>query len=63
MKQHILILGVTASGKGRLAFELARQINGEIIKEIYGTDLRMIRHDHRCSEGGHEHDRDCKSPF
>ena len=39
------------------------EINGEIIKEIYGTDLRMIRHDHRCSEGGHEHDRDCKSPF
>ncbi len=27
----ILILGVTASGKGRLAFELARQIDAEII--------------------------------
>lgn len=27
----ILILGVTASGKGRLAFELAREINAEII--------------------------------
>lgn len=31
-------------------------INGVIIKEIYGGDLRMIRHDHRCSEGGHSHD-------
>jgi len=28
---HILILGVTASGKGRLAFELAKSINAEII--------------------------------
>lgn len=32
------------------------EINGQIIKEIYGTDLRMIRHDHRCSEEGHQHD-------
>jgi tRNA dimethylallyltransferase len=28
---RILILGVTASGKGRLAFELAKSLNGEII--------------------------------
>ena len=28
-------------------------INGQIIKDIYGEDLRMIRHDHRCSEEGH----------
>jgi len=27
----ILILGVTASGKGKLAFELARRLNGEIV--------------------------------
>ncbi len=27
----ILVLGVTASGKGRLAFDLAREINGEIV--------------------------------
>lgn len=32
MKNHrILILGVTASGKGRLAFELAKSLNAEII--------------------------------
>jgi tRNA dimethylallyltransferase len=32
MKNHrILILGVTASGKGKLAFELANRLNGEIV--------------------------------
>ncbi len=33
------------------------ELTGSLIREIYGdTDLRMIRHDHRCSPGGHEHD-------
>ncbi len=32
------------------------EINGEIIKNIYGGDICMIRHDHRCSEGGHDYD-------
>jgi len=31
MEQHILILGVTGTGKGRLAFDLAKQIGAEII--------------------------------
>ena len=31
MKQHILILGVTASGKGQLAFGLAKSLGAEII--------------------------------
>ncbi len=30
-QQKILILGVTASGKGALAFELARTLGGQII--------------------------------
>ncbi|WDN87447.1 zinc transport system ATP-binding protein [Desulfosarcina sp. BuS5] len=30
-------------------------LNGMLIKEIYGGDFRMIRHDHRCSEKGHYH--------
>lgn len=30
-KQNILILGVTAGGKGRLAFELAKKLDGEIL--------------------------------
>jgi zinc transport system ATP-binding protein len=30
-------------------------ITGEVISEIYGGDLKMVRHDHCCSEGGHSH--------
>mgnify|MGYP001236532451 CR=1 FL=1 len=29
------------------------ELTGETIREIYGGDFRMIRHDHRCSEQGH----------
>lgn len=29
------------------------EIDGKSIKDIYGTDLTMVRHDHRCSEKGH----------
>lgn len=32
------------------------EITGEVIREIYGSDLRMVRHDHQCSEKGHQHD-------
>ncbi|SHI81277.1 zinc transport system ATP-binding protein [Desulfatibacillum alkenivorans DSM 16219] len=32
------------------------ELNGTLIKEIYGGDCRLVRHDHRCSEGGHCHD-------
>ncbi|MHC4546903.1 MAG: isopentenyl transferase family protein, partial [Planctomycetota bacterium] len=31
MKQYILILGVTASGKSQLAFSLAQSLGAEII--------------------------------
>ncbi len=31
------------------------QINGTIIKEIYGGDFNLIRHDHRCDYTGHHH--------
>ncbi|HOZ45704.1 MAG TPA: metal ABC transporter ATP-binding protein [Candidatus Hydrogenedentes bacterium] len=30
-------------------------ITGEIIRDIYGMDLRMVRHDHRCAAEGHHH--------
>ena len=30
-------------------------MNGELIKNIYNGDLRMVRHDHRCSNEGHRH--------
>ncbi len=32
------------------------EINGAVIKEIYGGDFHMVRHDQRCSEGGHQYD-------
>lgn len=32
------------------------ELTGELLRDMYGGDLRMIRHDHRCSPGGHEHD-------
>jgi len=32
------------------------ELTGELIRNMYGGDLRMIRHDHRCGVKGHEHD-------
>lgn len=32
------------------------ELTGRLIQEMYGGDLKMIRHDHRCSEEGHSHD-------
>ncbi|MCI5166971.1 MAG: ABC transporter ATP-binding protein [Candidatus Electrothrix sp. GM3_4] len=31
------------------------ELTGELLRDMYGGDLRMIRHDHRCGTGGHEH--------
>ncbi len=30
------------------------QIDGTLIKDIYGGDFNLIRHDHRCSRNGHQ---------
>jgi zinc transport system ATP-binding protein len=30
------------------------EITGEVIRDIYESDIRMVRHDHRCAESGHE---------
>ena len=32
------------------------ELTGDLIRNMYGGDLRMIRHDHCCSAEGHEHD-------
>ena len=32
------------------------QLTGDFIKDIYGGDVKMIRHDHQCSPDGHVHD-------
>jgi len=29
-------------------------LNGRLIHELYGSDVSMVRHDHRCSEEGHK---------
>jgi zinc transport system ATP-binding protein len=29
-------------------------ITGQVIADLYGADMRLIRHDHRCSEEGHQ---------
>ena len=30
------------------------EITGEVIAELYGSDMRLVRHDHRCSKEGHQ---------
>ena len=37
----------------RVVVHPTSEFDGRAIREIYGGDLKMIRHDHRCSEGGH----------
>ncbi len=37
----------------RLALHPTSSITGEMIHELYGGNVQMIRHDHRCSEEGH----------
>ncbi|MBU8870768.1 MAG: ABC transporter ATP-binding protein [Gemmatimonadales bacterium] len=29
-------------------------ITGQVIADLYGSDMRLVRHDHRCSDGGHQ---------
>jgi zinc transport system ATP-binding protein len=38
----------------RIVVHPTSEITGEMINEIYGCDVRMVRHDHRCAEEGHE---------
>ena len=37
----------------RLAVHPTTELTGEKIRQLYGDDVRMIRHDHRCSPEGH----------
>ena len=32
------------------------ELTGDLIQEVYGADIKMVRHDHRCSAQGHSHD-------
>ncbi|MBE0564490.1 MAG: ABC transporter ATP-binding protein [Krumholzibacteria bacterium] len=29
------------------------EVTGQVIADLYGGDVRLVRHDHRCSEEGH----------
>ena len=31
------------------------ELTGKLIRDMYGGDLQMIRHDHSCSNKGHQH--------
>ncbi len=31
------------------------ELTGELIRDMYGGDIKMIRHDHHCSAEGHSH--------
>lgn len=41
----------------QVAIHATCEVTGAIIQELYGSEISMIRHDHSCSEGGHQHDR------
>jgi zinc transport system ATP-binding protein len=32
------------------------EMTGEVISRLYGSEMRLIRHDHRCSDCGHDAD-------
>lgn len=40
----------------RVVIHPTSELTGQLIKEMYGGDFQMIRHDHTCSEEGHRHD-------
>jgi zinc transport system ATP-binding protein len=38
----------------RVTVHPTSEVTGAIISEIYGRDLKLVRHDHRCAEDGHQ---------
>jgi zinc transport system ATP-binding protein len=40
----------------RVLIHPTSRVDGTLIKDVYGDDYCMVRHDHRCSEEGHSHD-------
>lgn len=38
----------------RVVIHPTSTINGTLIKEIYGGDFNLVRHDHRCDKDGHQ---------
>jgi len=40
--------------RGRVVRHPTSELTGEMLSEIWGGDVRLVRHDHRCAEEGHE---------
>ena len=40
---------------GQVVIHPTSELTGQLIQDMYGGDLRMIRHDHICSLDGHHH--------
>lgn len=39
----------------RVVIHPTSELTGELIRDMYGGDFQMIRHDHTCSSEGHRH--------
>jgi len=39
--------------RGTVHVHPTSELTGELISAMYGGDIKMVRHDHRCSEDGH----------
>ena len=46
--QHVVCV------RRRVVVHPTSEVTGEVIREIYGGDVRLVRHDHRCAEAGHQ---------
>lgn len=42
----------------RVVVHPTSNLNGTVIRDIYGSDIQLVRHDHRCSEHGHQSNSD-----
>ena len=40
----------------RVVIHPTSELTGEVIQDIYSSSVRLVRHDHRCSEEGHSCD-------
>ena len=47
------VKSVVCVGK-KVVIHPTSEITGEVIAELYGGEMRLVRHDHRCSEEGHQ---------
>ncbi len=48
-----VVKSVICVNNNYVAIHPTTEMNGTLVKDIYGGDFKLIRHDHRCSEMGH----------